>query len=273
MNPHARTLDPAPDGEPGSNPHRHRFESVAAVALVAVALAVLVRLGQGPLAGPRGWTRADLSTWVRSHDAATLGLATVRLGAMALVVQLATASGLAAAGSALRVPGLLRAADLLSLPGTQHLVRRVAGITLSVASLAPAPPALPHHAHLATLTVDPGNQPGRAVTDTATLAVLSTDASHEVTLTRATDHDREPGTATLTPSPTARTWLVDTGDHLWSIAQATLRSSWNRDPAEREVDGYWRDVVRANRQLSDPDLLYAGEVVALPPVPADRASG
>jgi nucleoid-associated protein YgaU len=34
-----------------------------------------------------------------------------------------------------------------------------------------------------------------------------------------------------------------------------------------EVDGYWLRVVRANPQLGDPDLLFPGDVIVLPPVP------
>jgi nucleoid-associated protein YgaU len=61
------------------------------------------------------------------------------------------------------------------------------------------------------------------------------------------------------------------GDNLWAIASARLAEVRGRRAAElsdREVAAYWVTVVEANRGLrsGDPDLIYPGEVVELPPV-------
>jgi hypothetical protein len=71
-----------------------------------------------------------------------------------------------------------------------------------------------------------------------------------------------------TTSPSPISWIAVRGDHLWSIAQRTLAERWQRAPSEREVDRYWRSVMSANADLADPDLIFVGQVIALPPVPS-----
>jgi hypothetical protein len=73
------------------------------------------------------------------------------------------------------------------------------------------------------------------------------------------------------PPPPVTTVTLGPGDHLWSVAARTLAAAWGRAPSEREVTPYWRLVVERNRALlpnpGDPDLVFPGEVVHLPPVP------
>jgi uncharacterized membrane protein YgcG len=62
------------------------------------------------------------------------------------------------------------------------------------------------------------------------------------------------------------------GDNLWAIARDRLAEVSGRRAAElsdREIAAYWATVVEANRgrlRSRDPDLIYPGEVVELPPV-------
>jgi hypothetical protein len=77
---------------------------------------------------------------------------------------------------------------------------------------------------------------------------------------------------TSAPTPTAAgRWVVAPGDHLWSIAARTLAAAWGGTPDVQDIGSYWWQVVSTNRaSLPDPgdiDLLFAGDVVALPPVP------
>jgi hypothetical protein len=66
---------------------------------------------------------------------------------------------------------------------------------------------------------------------------------------------------------------VARGDSLWTIARDRLAEVRGRRAAElsdREVAAYWVTVVEANLgglRSGDPDLIYPGEVVELPPVP------
>jgi nucleoid-associated protein YgaU len=65
------------------------------------------------------------------------------------------------------------------------------------------------------------------------------------------------------------------GDNLWAIARDHLsrqRSGGSGEPTNHEVAAYWLKVVQANRdrlRSGDPDLIYPGERVTLPPVDRD----
>ena len=65
------------------------------------------------------------------------------------------------------------------------------------------------------------------------------------------------------------TWTVRPGDSLWSIAQARVATSGATGADEVEVATYWVRLIAANRdrlvQPSNPDLIFAGQVLVLPP--------
>jgi nucleoid-associated protein YgaU len=64
--------------------------------------------------------------------------------------------------------------------------------------------------------------------------------------------------------------VVVPGDNLWIIAERHLEQVTGRsDLSDREVAEYWVAVIEANRdrvRSGDPDLIYPGEVMVLPPV-------
>ncbi len=66
------------------------------------------------------------------------------------------------------------------------------------------------------------------------------------------------------------------GDHFWRIAEHTLAMTWGRRPTSAEIDHYWRLLVATNRpHLPDPrnpDLMFVGQVLELPPVPSPPAA-
>ncbi len=68
---------------------------------------------------------------------------------------------------------------------------------------------------------------------------------------------------------------VDEGDHFWKLATQTLSDAWGRQPTDGEVSPYWVDMVAANggRLLppEDPDVVYPGQWLEVPPVPTDPA--
>jgi nucleoid-associated protein YgaU len=62
--------------------------------------------------------------------------------------------------------------------------------------------------------------------------------------------------------------VVEDGDHLWKISQAHLDQVLGKPATADEVDPYWRSLIEANRDRlvsGDPNLIYPGEVVVLPP--------
>ena len=76
------------------------------------------------------------------------------------------------------------------------------------------------------------------------------------------------------PAPVPRaqaSHVVVKGENLWTIAQDYLAKarSGAAEPTRREVTAYWLKVVEANRDRlvsGDPDLIYPGEQIVLPPL-------
>ncbi len=62
--------------------------------------------------------------------------------------------------------------------------------------------------------------------------------------------------------------VVEPGDHLWKISASHLEAVFDRPAELEEIDPYWRVVIETNRALltsGDPDLIFPGEVITLPP--------
>jgi nucleoid-associated protein YgaU len=77
--------------------------------------------------------------------------------------------------------------------------------------------------------------------------------------------------AAPSPPPTPREHhVVVPGDNLWRIAATRLAAALGREPSDAEIAPYWQRVIAANRttlRSGDPDLVFPGELVALPPPP------
>jgi resuscitation-promoting factor RpfA len=72
-----------------------------------------------------------------------------------------------------------------------------------------------------------------------------------------------PAPPPLTRAPVT-SHVITPGDHLWSIAAAHLGAV-----TAAEIAPYWRRVVEHNRsrlRSGDPNLVYPGEIIELPPV-------
>lgn len=86
----------------------------------------------------------------------------------------------------------------------------------------------------------------------------------------------EPGAVHVAPAPVAApvagTWALAPGEHLWYVAESHLADSWGRPVTDSEITSYWLALVERNRPAlpdpANPDLVYPGFVVELPPVPA-----
>lgn len=67
---------------------------------------------------------------------------------------------------------------------------------------------------------------------------------------------------------TADAWLVESGDHLWGIAESVLADHLGGAPNEAETARYWAALIDANAsELADPDLIFPGQVLTLPAMP------
>ena len=78
-----------------------------------------------------------------------------------------------------------------------------------------------------------------------------------------------PDVTTPAPTPAAARVAVTRGDNLWRIAAVALTQHLGRAPHDDEIVPYWRRVIATNRatlRSGDPNLIYAGELIALPPL-------
>ena len=67
------------------------------------------------------------------------------------------------------------------------------------------------------------------------------------------------------------TWVVEPGDHLWSIAEAVTRRRQHGPVTQAMISRYWRAMITANRtSIVDPDVIQPGDRVQLPPNTLDR---
>ncbi|MDQ1437338.1 MAG: hypothetical protein QOK43_967, partial [Acidimicrobiaceae bacterium] len=126
--------------------------SVAALAgwcaMLAGAVVVLTRAGARLGAPP--WPPAAWSGWVDGHDPGLVAFAVLRLGALALAWYLAGATVLGLLARLSRLPALIRAADLVTIPPVRRVLHAALGATLAVAAstapagaaLGPSPPAV-----------------------------------------------------------------------------------------------------------------------------------
>jgi nucleoid-associated protein YgaU len=71
-----------------------------------------------------------------------------------------------------------------------------------------------------------------------------------------------------TSDPGRNSIVVEPGDHLWKISEEHLATVLGRPADDAEIDPYWRSVIEVNRdhlKSRDPNLIYPGERVSLPP--------
>ena len=246
---------------------------------LAVAALGLHRMG-GALAAPPLAEPGQLGGWLRDREPAGAAMAVVRLVGLATAWYLLAAT---VASTLARVAGIaswVRATDALSVPLVRRLVHSALGLSFATAALAgagsaavadeqtaPAPVAAVTMRQLPDATV-----PGSVTTAGAAAAVPTMRRLDDTTTTTTT-----PPVETTAPPPTAPApWEIQPGEHFWSVAERVLTSAWGRAPSESEVDPYWRTLVGANtevlRDRGNPDLLFPGQVITLPPPPAAPTS-
>jgi nucleoid-associated protein YgaU len=223
-----------------------RLASVVALLGAEVgALLVLGRLGR--VAG-FALPRHGLETWARHAPTEDLFAVAARLGALGLTWWLLAATVLSITRRV--VPGWqrLRALDSFTPPALRHLLDRAlvlgVGVSLGLAGLHPAGAAT------------------RPRVDTPVL---------RGPVVRGPVVRPSPSAPRPTPrgQPSApRVVIVRAGDNLWVIAARALTQ--HAPPTTAEIAPYWRRVVAENTpglRSHDPDLIFPGERIVLPPVP------
>ena len=194
---------------------------------------------------------------------------------------LCVAAGLAGA------PRAVRALAGTALPSVRRLVQRAVAVTVVAGSaisvrpaLAEPPPAGPP-ASQPVLAIDHrGPRPAASSTTTTRPGSTPTARSGRSGGLESVPTAPSPAPAPATapapePAPSASTvgasYVVGPGDSLWSIAATHLARRSGAPPADVadvEVAPYWVAVVAANRdrlRSGDPNLIYPGEALELPP--------
>ena len=217
---------------------------------------------------------SDPLAWLRSvpvEDALTAGLRAVVL---AVALWLTAVHLLYLAAHLLRLRRLLDLTRLLMLPGMRRMADRVvAGMLVATTVAGPA---------TATEQVDPSYVPVPAgwetplTTTTTTVSVTTQPAEAPLPAPPPDPADPspphpEPGSSGLA----AVEVVVQPGDNMWRLAQRRLAEA-GEPTDDRRVAPYWVRVVEANRhriRSGNPDLIFPGEVLVLPPLEEDVSRG
>jgi resuscitation-promoting factor RpfA len=237
------------------------------VAGEAIAVGALHRLG-----GVDGFAipRRDVARWLRQTPSEEVLLAGIRLAALIAAWWLLASTLLYVAARLARLHRTARALGLATLPAVRHWADRAAAVSIVAASaLGAARPA--------------GADPQPTTSPTRPPVVIEVD--HRDHRPPMTDRAPLPSTTAVPPAPSAppvaapapapspvATHVVAPGEHLWSIAAAHVAASTGRridDLTAAEIAPYWSGVVEINRarlRSGNPDLVYPGEVIELPPL-------
>ncbi len=197
----------------------------------AVAAVALHTLGTLP------WLQIEPSTaWLQVTPTEDVVAAVARVAALAVVYWYLASSVLYLLARLTRHARTIRVAALVTAAPVRRLVDGAVAGVLAVGLLAPP----------------------------AVAAVTTPTPVEETVSTRYLPFDLPAPGPPADPSPTTSGWtevVVAPGDNLWRIADRRL-------DGDGPVAPYWRRVVEENRdriRSGNPDLIYPGEVIRLPP--------
>lgn len=270
--------------------------SLAAAGLLAVLAWALVAGPGATASGPVDLSWSSIDAWYQQVGPGVAVISMIRSVAVLLCSWLLVVAVLQAIASVPLLASARPAVDLVTPRHMQRLLQGVAGMSFAAAVAVPAPlasvqaepspdvavmqvieddapastpvpPPVP-----ATTTAPPVTVPSVPTSQVSSTTVLAPAVPSQPT-TAGTPPVPEvsPVATPLVPLPAAvtPTAVVQGGDSFWSIAEAQLQLL-GRVPTDREVARYWERLVAANvAQLADPgnpDLLYPGQILELPPV-------
>jgi hypothetical protein len=262
-----------------------RTRLLATASLGALAIRFLAGLLTVGLEGAPALTWSSVEDWYQHAGATGLAAATLWMAATATVAWVVIGSSLQLLATCTARPGVGLLADVLSPSFVRRLGR--AGVTMAtaaglvvgpvVSAEADDPPGIATmealDAEEGTTSVPLPSSPSRTVpTTTAPTTSLTTTAGTEA-----------PGAPPPAPPPSVPSqperaptsassggrYVVAPGDCFWSIAERVLTDHAGVDVAERLLIEYWHRLILHNRGRlvapDNPDLLYPGQVLLLPP--------
>jgi nucleoid-associated protein YgaU len=244
---------------------RARFGLAELVVGEVIAVVGLHRLGSiDGFAIPR----RDFGRWLRDTPSEDVLLAGIRTAALAVAWWLLATTLIYVAARVTHRHGAARAIGWATLPAVRRWADRAAAASIVTASVlgaarpatADPPPSTAPVAPPVVIDLDHRDRPG-----------LPDEVPSSVRTGRAPEAPPAPTSPPSAPVPFTppsapaieTTHVVSPGEHLWSIAAAHLGAVTAVDIAP-----YWRRVVEHNQprlRSGDPNLVYPGEVIELPP--------
>ena len=209
-----------------------------------------------------------LGPWFQTTEPTVVLVAVARMAGLAIGYWLLTTTVLYALSYHLGIDALTRLLHWVTLPVVRHVVQGVTALSLTGATiLGPtalsAVPALAQSVVVAQSDTTPDTTPGDGSYTPGAAGWPASSPSGNFWLPNAG----------LTPAAVgaqagAESYTVVKGDNFWTIAETRIRAV-KGTVTERQVAGYWVQVVDANRSTirsGDPDLIFPGENVTLPAV-------
>lgn len=236
----------------------------------AIAVAVLLAAGRGPLAAP---PLENLAGWAGERGPLVASVALLRLAALGGAAWMLVLTLVGTAAGALGATGVAGAAERALPPVLRRILTGVAGagaagvIVLGAPGApttgsAAAPPAVERLVRLPDLPAEPPPVETMTVLDGAdgTAPVAPAPAPPTAPVAPA-------GPASVGPGAAGETWVVQPGESFWSIAEEVVGERLGRAPTDGEIVPCWRRLVEANRDrlvTGDADLLFPGQELVLP---------
>jgi hypothetical protein len=263
-------------------PGRRMAPMVGWLAALMVIGAAMVAVGHGALAGPHLLTPSTWDEWAASRPAPDAAVAVVRLVVLALDGYLLVVTVVAVGLRLVRAERAISVVDVLTVPLVLRVVQTGLGVGLVGASVAAATAGSsgfsPRPTRADTALVAGAEEPplvrelpsrGEPTSTTTTSTTSTTTSSTSVPGVVTSDLPVPVPVPAVVAEPPI--WLVQPGDHLWSIAERTLATAWARSVSDDEVAPYWRVLLERNRDRladpSNPDLIFPGQSFVLPTPP------
>jgi hypothetical protein len=251
-----------------------RARQVVVALVTAAALVALLAAGRGhmPPLPRRSWS--EVEAWYETAGPVPIAMHLVRGLAVAGALWLLCAALLQLVASILLGGSLARVADAIS----PRLLRQAAHLSIAAGLAVPSSAGMPSSdpPGTAVMQVLEAGADDASTTTTTTVASTLPPTTAPTTSTTRTVDPPDPPRPPAPPAPPppvvavpgGEEIVVRAGDSFWSIATDVLAEVRGRGVTDREVHGYWRRLIQANRaqlvEPGNPDLLLPDQRLVLP---------